>query len=204
MINVVIIDDHPMLTNAVSTWLFKTRRFLIAGTAKTLSEGVNLIEELNPLPEIIILDVSLGSQTGFVEDGLTLIPRIKEISEKRNAAFPGILVFTMHEDQFLIRRAMELGAKAYVSKSSESSEFFAAIDALLAGNTYNAIQTQNKQQANLSLTNRENEIAALVKQSFSAKQIAKRLNLSIRTIEKHLEHIYIKTNTGSWEELNSL
>ena len=50
----------------------------------------------------------------------------------------------------------------------------------------------------------QNEIAALVKQSFTASQIAERLGLSIRTVEKHPQRIYFKTETTSWEELRNL
>jgi DNA-binding CsgD family transcriptional regulator len=54
------------------------------------------------------------------------------------------------------------------------------------------------------LTSRKNEIAALVKQSLIAGQIAKRLGINIRTVEKHLERIYVKTGTSSWEKLHNL
>jgi DNA-binding CsgD family transcriptional regulator len=63
---------------------------------------------------------------------------------------------------------------------------------------------KEKQQKNFTLTSRENEIATLVKQSMTAPLIAKRLGINIRTVEKHLERIYIKTETSSWEELHNL
>ena len=202
MIPVLLIDDHQMVSNAIGAWLCTGGRFCIAGTAATLEQARSLMEQLDPLPQIIIIDVSLGK-----EDGLTLIPEIKSLCEKRKAPLCGILVWSMHEDPFLIQRAMDLGAAGYVAKSAKSEEFLAAIEAILNGVPY--INTkyqarQEQQQDCFRLTSRENEIAALVKQSLTAPQIAKRLGISTRTVEKHLERIYIKTETSSWEELHNL
>jgi len=202
MIPILLIDDHQMVTSAISAWLCADKRFFIAGTAATLTDARSLMEKLDPLPQIIILDISLGK-----EDGLTLIPEIKSLCEKRKTPLPGILVWSMHEAPFLIQRAMDLGAYAYVAKSAKSDEFLAAIEAILKGVPYVNTEYQKRkeqQQDNFRLTSRENEIAALVKQSLTALQIAKRLGISIRTVEKHLERIYIKTETSSWEELHNL
>jgi DNA-binding NarL/FixJ family response regulator len=202
MIPVLLIDDHQMVSSAIAAWLCADGRFFISGNAATLEQARNLIEQLDPLPQIIILDVSLGK-----EDGLTLIPEIRTLCEKRKAPVSGILVWSMYEDPFLKQRAMDLGAAAYVAKSAKSEEFLAAIEAILSGVPYinTKYQTSKDQrQDNFRLTSRENEIASLVKQSLSASQIAKRLGISVRTVEKHLERIYIKTNTSSWEELHNL
>jgi NarL family two-component system response regulator LiaR len=151
-------------------------------------------------PDIIILDISLGK-----EDGLTVIPEIRKICAKRKVPFPGILVYTMHEDLFLIQRAFDLGAAAYVAKSAESGEILTAIDALLAGNTYvnPKYQTSNL-HAFASLSVREKEIITLLKQSLDNQQIAERLFLSVRTVENHLAHIYDKTGVSSRKELLAL
>jgi len=202
MIPILLIDDHQMVASAIAAWLRADGRFSIAATAATLDQARSLMEQLDPLPKIIILDVSLGK-----EDGLTLIPDLKTLCEKRKAPLPGILVWSMHEDPFLIQRAMELGAAAYVAKSAKSEEFLAAIEVILKG--VPRINTENQRRKEqlrdgFGLTRRENEIAALVKQSLTAGQIAKRLGISTRTVEKHLERIYVKTETSSWEELHNL
>ena len=201
MISIMLIDDHPLAINGIGTWLTSTGRFEIAGTAGTLKEAAALMKKLDPLPAVVILDISLGE-----EDGLDFIPALKEICAKRKAVLPGILVCSMYEDTFLIQRAMELGARAYVPKSADLKEIITAIDALLAGDTYiNKKFKAQKQKQNLqSLTRRENEIVALIKQSLSAKEIAKRLKISLRTVENHLVHIYTKTGYSSREELFNL
>jgi NarL family two-component system response regulator LiaR len=219
---IALIDDHQAVANAIGAWLCATGRFAIAGTAATIAQARSLMERLDPLPEIIILDVSLSpskegaaskesspSKEGVASnegDGLTFIPILKEICAKRKVPLPGIVVFSMYEDLFFVQRAMDLGAAAYVSKSAESGEIVAAIDAILAGKTYISPGCQMSEQERKwpALTPREIEIAALVKQSLNTRQIAGRLGLSIRTVENHLAHIYDKTGISSWEELHDL
>jgi NarL family two-component system response regulator LiaR len=201
MISIVLIDDHPFATNGIGAWLNGTGRFTVCGTAKNLVEASALMEKLENLPEIIILDISLG-----IEDGLDFIPMLKEICAKRNASVPGILVCSMYEDPFLIQRAIDSGAGAYVSKSAESGEILTAIDALLGGGSYINPRYNIKEPKHSwsLLTRRENEIVACIKQNMNNKQIAKRLNIAIRTVENHISHIYYKIGTSSREELLEL
>ena len=101
---------------------------------------------------------------------------------------------------------MDSGAAAYVAKSAGTGEILIAIDAVLAGNTYINPKYEINQQyhAFASLTPREKEIIALRKQSLTNRQIAQRQNISVRTVESHLAHIYAKTGVTSWEELIKL
>jgi len=212
MIRIAIIDDHPSVINGIGAWLESTGRIEIAGTAGTLAQAGELMQRLDPLPDVIILDISLGAGSP-PEDGLEFIPMLKEICAKRNAALPGILVCSAYEDPFLIHRALDLGARAYVPKSAELSEILSAVDALCsadaegsanaAGIYINEKYKPQKQNAQ-NLTGRENKIVSLIKQSLSAKQIAKRLKISQRTVENHLAHIYTKTGCSSREELFEL
>ena len=199
MTSIVLIDDHPMLTNTLGAWLTATGRFTIAGTARNLSEARSLMERLDPLPHVIILDISLGK-----DDGLTFIPQLKKICAKQKTQLPGILVCTMHEDPFIVKLAMDLGARAYVAKSADSGEILAAIDAILEGKTYISPKSKTPNSIPPALTRREKEIISLIKQSLSNQQIAERLAISARTIENHLAHIYHKTGITAREKLLEL
>jgi len=199
VIHIVLIDDHPLAINGIGEWLRTTGRFAIAGTASTLAEAHALMEQLKKLPEIIILDVSLGT-----EDGLSFISELEKICKERKTAVPGVLVCSMYEDPFLIQRAFDAGAKAYIAKSAEAGEFITAIDAILAGNTYINPKYQLQTDKYSALSKRENEIAALVKQALTTQQIAKRLGISVRTVENHLAHIYVKIDASSRGELLEL
>ena len=201
MTSIIIIDDHPLVSDGIGAWLSATGRFTIAGTAANLAQARTLLSDLDPLPQIVILDISLEK-----ENGLAFIPELKKISEKRKTRAPGVIVCSMHEDIFLIRQAMDSGAAAYVAKSAGTGEILTAIDAILAGNTYINPKYQISEQRHAfdSLTPREKEIIALRKQSLTNRQIAQRQNISVRTVESHLSHIYAKTGVVSWEELIKL
>ena len=131
MIPIVLIDDYPLAMNGIGAWLVSTGRFSILGTAGTLAEARELINTLPVMPRIIILDISLGP-----EDGLEFIPIVKEICQKKNISAPGILVCSMYGDPFIVKRAVDSGAGAYISKTDDSGEIFKAIDALLEGRTF--------------------------------------------------------------------
>jgi len=60
MIPIMLIDDHPLAINGIGAWLSGMGRFIICGTAGSITEAVSQIESMNVLPEIIILDISLG------------------------------------------------------------------------------------------------------------------------------------------------
>jgi NarL family two-component system response regulator LiaR len=201
VIRVVLVDDHPLAINGIGAWLDAAGRFTIAGTAGTAAGARELLESLDPLPDLVILDIALGG-----ENGLAVIPALKETARKRKAPLPGIVVCSMYEDPFLVQSAFDAGAGAYVAKSADIREIVTAIDAVLAGETYAnpAYETPARQWASAGLSAREREIAAMVKRSLSNKQIAVKLGISIRTVENHLSHIYVKTNTYSRNELAEL
>ncbi|MCL2008076.1 MAG: response regulator transcription factor [Treponema sp.] len=205
MIRIVLIDDHPLAIRGIGAWLRGIEqegnsRFAVIGSAGNLADARGLLEYLDPLPDIIILDLSLGK-----EDGLELIPIIKEICDDKKTPPPGILVCSMYEDPFLVQRAIDAGAQGYVSKSEESGEIISAIEAILAGkiriNEKYKIPSPNMWS---SLTRRENEIVTLVRRSMSNPQISEQLGLSIRTVENHLARIYVKLNISSRRELHGL
>jgi len=106
----------------------------------------------------------------------------------------------------LIQHAMDSGAKAYVPKSAESGEILTAIDALLEGGSYinPRYRVKTPKHSWSLLTGRENEIVACIKQNMNNRQIAKRLNISVRTVENYISHVYNKTGAASREELMEL
>jgi NarL family two-component system response regulator LiaR len=149
----------------------------------------------------VILDIALGA-----DNGLEVIPALKEIARKRGAPLPGGVVCSMYEDPFLVQNALDAGAGAYIGKSADIREIIAAIDAVLAGETYvNPVyEIPTQKWASAGLSAREREIVSLIKQHLSNKQIAKKMGVSVRTVENHLSHIYVKTNIYSRSELAEL
>ncbi|MDR1586786.1 MAG: response regulator transcription factor, partial [Treponema sp.] len=102
--------------------------------------------------------------------------------------------------------AFDAGADAFISKSADIQEIITAIDTVLAGEKYlnDKYKMLIQQGASSGLTARERQITALVKQSLSNEGIAKKMGISVRTVQNHLAHIYVKTNTHSRTELAQL
>jgi NarL family two-component system response regulator LiaR len=198
MVSIAIIDDHSLVLEAMSAWIRDSGRYTIAGTAGSVDAAAELFAGLSALPDIVILDISLGG-----EDGLSVIPALRELCEKRKAPLPGILVCSMYDDPFIIQDAKAAGARAFISKSDDIAELDRAITALMAGKTFfgGGGHEDRPRLENVNLTSREREIIRYLKQSLSNRQIADRMSISIRTVENHLSHIYVKTGIMSRAEL---
>ena len=83
MISIALIDDHPLAASGIGAWLCSTGRFAIAGAAKNLQEATALMEGLEFMPEIVILDVSLGTEDGF--DFIPILKLKRNLRQKKNA-----------------------------------------------------------------------------------------------------------------------
>lgn len=190
MIPVILIDDHPLTRGGIRDQLEKTGRFTVTGEAPALAQARPLLETAEPPPALIILDISLG-----VENGLDFIVEIQAAFRKRKAKPPAILVCSMYDDPYVAHNALCSGADGYICKSAEPEEFAAAVDTVLAGKTYTgkSVEIPVQNQSWEALTRRESEIVTLLKCSFTNRQIAKSMGISVRTVENHLSHIYEKT-----------
>jgi NarL family two-component system response regulator LiaR len=193
-VSVLLIDDHPLTRCGIGDWLRGTGRFSIAGEAATLAQARSLLETLASLPALVILDISLGQ-----ENGLSCIAAIQEAAQARNEKTPAMLVCSMYDDPFLARTAMESGADGYISKSASPQELLAAVDTVLAGEQYidKNLESRSGNKAYAELTRREWEILTLLKRSLNNRQIAEAMHVSLRTVENHLSHIYLKTGVSS-------
>ena len=200
---VLLIDDHPMLNYGLASCLKETGRFTVIAMAASLAEGRCCIEESQTMPSLVLLDIMLGE-----ESGLDFLPFLKNYCLDKNIKPPPVLVCSVMEDPFRIRSALKLGAAGYVSKTSAKTVLLTAIDTVLRGEIY--ISSEHRDILNGSsglysqFTKRELEVLNLIKQDKNNQQIAKTLGLSIRTIENHISNIYFKTGCEIRQELMKL
>ena len=140
---------------------------------------------LREKPDIAVLDVSLP-----IVNGIALTRRLhKECPSIR------ILLFTMHDDDETVSTGLAAGARGYVLKSDSESHLEAAISALGANRLYfsspvselllDAALNERKRSRLETFTMRELEVAQLIAEGSSNKQIARRLEISIKTVESH-------------------
>ena len=151
-------------------------------------------------PDLVLLDIELGQ-----ESGLAAVADFKK-------AKPGlrVVLVTMHSDWRYLQAAIDAGADGYLLKDEEPAQVLAAVQAVLAGERVfpRAAQAlipparEADQQARLdALSPREREILALVAQALPNRDIAERLQLSVRTVESHRSHIMEKLAVKNSAEL---
>ena len=195
-VTVLVVDDHPLLRHGLCDIIAKTQHFKIIGEA---SDGKEALRKLACLkPQIVILDIDMPQL-----NGLDTIRVIRELP------FPvKVVILTMYHEEDMFNAAMDLGAKAYVLKDNAPKDIIAALEKVERGDTFlsasllQAGQRRSDRVRQLllskpqidALTLAERRILKLVGEDFSSKQIADRLGLSVRTVDKHRQHICDKLN----------
>jgi len=193
---VLIVDDHPLLRHGLCDIIGKTQHFQVVGEATNGEEALRKLVWLKP--HIVILDIDMPQL-----NGLETMQTIRELP------FPvKVIILTMYNEEDMFNAAMDLGVKAYVLKDNAPKDIVAALEKVERGETFMSVPLQEAarrrsdrvQELLLSkpqikaLTPAERRILKLIGEDFTSKQIADRLNLSIRTVEKHRQHICDKLN----------
>lgn len=140
---------------------------------------------LDHQPHIVIVDYSLP-----VLNGLEAVRRMRSVAPRAQ-----VLIYTMHDDDMLIRDALKAGVRGYLLKSENDEELVAAIQALIDGKTYFSQRVSeclleeflngDKVVASQTLTGREREVVQLVAEGGSNRSIAARWGVSIKTVDTH-------------------
>jgi DNA-binding NarL/FixJ family response regulator len=201
---IVLADDHALFREGLKLVLGKRPDFVIAGEA---SDGLELLAMLKhgPPPDLVILDISMPRLRG-----IEAIREIKSINEKIR-----ILILTMHRDERLLCESFIAGADGYLLKENITTELFGAMDAVLRGDGHisslmekelkgawmNLFRQQKVVMPDDKLSVREKEVLKLVAEGASNKEIADRLNISVRTVDHHRARIIDKLNLKSTAEL---
>src|SRR5215469_15873051 len=195
-ITLLIVDDHPLLRHGLCDIITKSRHFKIVGEASDGEEALRKVTVFKP--EIIILDIDMPRL-----NGLETIRAIHELGLATK-----VLILTMYKEEEMFNAAMDLGARAYVLKENAPNEIVAALEKVDQGETFlsasllKAGQRRSDRVRDLllskpqieALTPAERRILKLIGDDFTSKQIAERLNLSVRTVDKHRQHICDKLN----------
>lgn len=196
---VLLADDHRMVLEGLKSLL--TDEFDLVGAVE---DGHALLAAAAKLhPDVIVADITMPRL-----NGLDALVRLKKDSPDVKVVF-----LTMHQDPAYARRALDAGAAGFVVKHSASDELVMAIHAALKGKTFitpaltrdvlQEIQhgaNENK-ISDVSITPRQREILQLLAEGKSAKEIAKALSISARTVEFHKYQIMEANGLHSTAEL---
>ncbi|WP_421862642.1 response regulator transcription factor [Motiliproteus sp.] len=193
-IRVLLVDDHPLVLDGIQARLESAPGIEVIGLAGNGREALELSARLNP--DVVLMDVSMPVMNGI------------EASSLFQRDYPDIrvLILSMHDSREYIMQLMHSGARGYVLKDVGCEELIKAIETVHQGNTYfsqgasqslfnpDAEKAAGTETQNPLLTKREQTVLRLLAQGSSNKQIAKELNISVRTVETHRQNI--KTKLG--------
>ena len=186
MIRVLIVDDHPIVREGVTTVLEHESDIDVVGAAGTIAEGLKLAAKFHP--NVILLDLRLPDASSF--DGVTTFA-----GEGR-----GIVVFTAYDADEDVFRAIRGGARGYLLKGSPAAEIAQAIRQVHAGESYLSPRIAAKLVKGVAdphgrtglLSAREHGVLRLVAAGLSNRQIAQTLSISERTVKFHVTAIFNK------------
>lgn len=198
-IRIAIADDHAVVREGVRRIIERESDMEVAGEAATGDEALEMVRD--GACDVMLLDLSMPGRRG--------IDLIKQIKSER----PGlrILVLSMHsEDQYAVR-AIRAGASGYLTKAGSSSQMLDAIRRVAAGGVFITPRVAERlaiemQPAGASvphkrLSDREFEVLLALVGGESVSAIAKRLNVSVKTISTHKARVLDKMGMTSLAEL---
>lgn len=197
-IRVLLADDHAVLREATAELVDHQPDMVVVGQAGTGEETVRLTRQLRP--DVVVMDIAMPRGNGL------------EATRCIVGELPGtqVLVLTAHEDRDHVIPLLEAGAIGYLPKTVGLNELLDAIRAASRGESVlppsiasvvvRHLSGTEWQTPETALTAREMQVLSLVSQGLSNQQVAHKLNLSVRTIEAHLTHIYNKLGVGSRTE----
>lgn len=194
---VLLIDDHAVLRDGYQQ-LLDAAGFHVVGQASNSDEGYR--QYLSLEPEICIIDISMPGA-----GGLECIRRIYSRNPRAR-----ILVCTMHDDSTLAMRAMELGARGYITKSCPSSVLIEAVKTIANKGHYlspeiaHAIAMDKLTKADhrvSSLSHQEFAVFRMVAEGKSINQMADSLALAPKTVSNYKTNMMRKLGTSNLAEI---
>jgi DNA-binding NarL/FixJ family response regulator len=201
-LKILLADDHQIMRDGLRSLIEKRPEMEVVAEAENGRAAVKLTRRLRP--DVIVMDINMPDLNGI------------DASRQIVAEFPGtkIIVFSMHTDHQFVAGALKAGVSGYLQKDSAFEELEQAIRVVASNQTYlspsiagdvvkgyvDKMMTDESADPAL-LTEREREVVQLYAEGHATKQIAERLNLSVKTVETHRRHIMQKLNITSIAEL---
>jgi len=198
-IRVLVVDDHAVVRSGLRHVLEAEDDIEVVGEAGDMREAV--FEARSQKPDVVLMDIVMPGPSGIEATPAVL----KEAPEAK------VLVLSMQDDPRYVREAFSAGASGYVLKEAADAEVVDAVREVSRGGRYVhpalgarlvAAEAEERVRAEEDpLSDREREVLRLLALGHTNQEIAKKLYLSVRTVETHRAHIMQKLRLSSRAEL---
>jgi DNA-binding NarL/FixJ family response regulator len=189
----MLVDDHPLVRDGLRARLEAVAHFRVVAEADSGAEALALAGSTRI--DLVLMDITMRDGSGI------------EATARLYANYPDIavLILSMHDKLEYVTQAIQAGARGYVLKDAPGKDIVLAIDTVMAGGIYYsaavARQLARPAAQDNQLTSREQEVLRHIANGESNKQIAKALDLSVRTVETHRLNIKRKLGIEGQAEL---
>jgi DNA-binding NarL/FixJ family response regulator len=200
---IVVVDDHPIVRKGLVDLIGEQRDMVVCGQAGTIADALAAV--VAGQPDVVMIDLTLGS-----ESGLDLVASLA-----KSHPTVRMLVLSGHDERLYAERALKAGALGYIMKDESASELLAAVRRVAEGKPYVSAETAERIISTLStsrrttdersplnrLSDRERHVLTLVGRGLATGEIARQLQLSVKTVESHYAHLKQKLGARNSREL---
>lgn len=198
----LVVDDHPIFRQGLVAVIQSNPRYQVCAEAGSVGEALSALDK--KVPDVALVDISLVGQSGL--DLLKII----------RAQYPEVkvLMISIHDEAIYAERALKAQARGYVMKQEAGTVMLEAIKTILAGKIYVSQAMRDRllegmfsspETADTSmverLSDRELEVLEHIGRGYGASEIANLLNLSVKTVNVHQDHIKKKLSIDASAEL---
>jgi DNA-binding NarL/FixJ family response regulator len=198
----LIVDDHPIFRHGMRMLIESDPRYRVCAEAGSVQDALEMVER--EIPDMVLLDISLGPQNGL------------DLLKDFHSSYPQIrtLVVSIHDEAIYAERALRANARGYLMKHEASSVLKEAISEVLAGRIFvssafrerlleRACKPRNEglRSNTARLSDRELEVLKFMGQGYGATEIADTLEIAVKTVGVYQDHIKKKLSFDSISEL---
>ncbi|WP_296603560.1 response regulator transcription factor [Nocardioides sp.] len=190
---ILLVDDHALVRRGVRMILEQEHDLTVVAEAGDGAEAVEVARTVDL--DLVVLDIAMPRMTG--------LQAAREIARRTPRGDPPrMLMLSMHDNEQYFFESLKVGASGYVLKSAADEDLVGACRAALRGEAfvypgamsplvrdYLARLRRGERVPDTVLTEREDEVLKLIAEGLSAKEIAKELTISVRTVDRHRENI---------------
>jgi DNA-binding NarL/FixJ family response regulator len=197
-ISILLADDHGILRSGLRSLFNQQADMKVIGEAENGRVAVSMARQLSP--SVVVMDITMPELNG--------IEATRQIMAEAPAA--KVIALSAHSDRKFVSEALKAGAVGYLPKASAFEEVTAAVRTVAEGRIYLSPRIANfvieeyirsgtlqKSSKSTSLSPRERETLQLIAEGLATKEVARRLSVSVKTIETHRARMMVKLNLGS-------